>query len=196
MKGFFSIITIFLFISISQAQNLKYNLAYFGETFTHPGLKLCVEQTLFLKNRGQTVDTISSISERYQIFSTYNVACYHRWQTNATILIYPEIAYRYTMKKGFFWEATTAIGYLRTFYTDETFSVDENGTISKIPFAGRNGFIYLISVGFGDDISKTKIRNPIKWYVKPTLYWQYPYNGYWLRHFSLDLGIKLLFGSK
>jgi hypothetical protein len=125
-----TVVCIFLLsFCAGRAQGLKPNefrMSYFGETITHPGVRVKLDYHLKewdkVNRRDKTIHKKISVGPGLAFF-------YHkRYQTG--VLTNFEIKLSRSKSKSFFFSYGLGVGYLATFATN-TYEVDETGEVKK-----------------------------------------------------------------
>lgn len=198
MKIFYLLLCCILSTEGLLAQGLKdltINVSYFGESITHPGLKVGIEHSLWENSFQKTTSKGNQFNKKQSLFLSSNVGFYHHRRFHTALFVNGELGYRKVKKRGFKAEMLVGVGIMRTFLSGNTFSVLENGEIELQRGAGQYGFMPSLAVAFGKDLSFTKNRN-WAFHIKPSIYFQVPYNHTILPHFALETGITYAFKSK
>lgn len=180
-------------------QELPLSISYFSNFITDPGIKIGIERPLFAFQKSKTTQNGCVRINMYQFFNTLNLGYYFVKEHSHTMFLNTEIGYRKTRKVGFKTEILIGVGYLRTFLTDETYEVDNQGNVDLVKAAGSNYFMPSISLGIGYDNAKKHPNFPLALALKPTLFFQYPYNSKLLTHIGFELNFSYqlnLFHSK
>jgi hypothetical protein len=176
--------------SMLQAQNLRPQsiyASYFGETVTHPGLKVGVNYQL--KNWDKTKIKKSGnekVIQKSIDFSPSIGLFYHNdYQTGLFVL--PELSYSRKNVKGIYMTYAVGAGYMRTFIPN-VYDLNSNGEIEKT-HVGYNYFNTNYSITFGKDLSiKKKI--PLSIYIKPQLMYAILNYSKGIKYFALELGVN------
>jgi hypothetical protein len=114
----------------------------------------------------------------------------YRYPLNYTgVLLVPAIGIRHNVKRSFFYETSLGIGVLRTFYDGKVYQVNASGNVSEKSLFGRFYATTHLSTAFNFQLQKLGNRN-MALQLKPSLWFQYPYNSFIKPHVSLEAGIK------
>lgn len=117
-------------------------------------------------------------------------AGFYRYPYNYTgILLTPFIGFRHYVNPSFFHETTLGIGVLRTFYDGMIYKVDAGGNVNEENLFGR----FYATTGFSwaaNFLLQRPNRSIMTIQLKPTLWFQYPYDSFIKPHISLEAGIK------
>ena len=164
------------------------SLGYFGETITHPGLKvgLCFplhqwERHKMLRNGQEKL-----LDKRIDLSPQLGFYYHQNYQTGLFVL--PELSYKRQNARGNYTALGLGAGYMHT-RVPKVYNFDANGEIERIG-AGYHYFVSNYFVTFGKDLSiKTEI--PLSIYTKPQLMYALPNarNGIW--YFALELGLSV-----
>ncbi len=125
----------------------SYTLSYVGNNLVKPGLKfgtniILSEKTLVKTKKRKSSKTITNAFTR-QLMLAGNIGFFWHPKSHIGAFNYYELTYRkINLKNGKYSKIGFGPGLYRSFYP-ETYQVDDNGDIAKIPFAGR---IYLSPV--------------------------------------------------
>ena len=162
----------------TQGQSVR--ISYYGETFTHYGLKAAYEYPLLSKIKEQN-------QSRKMLLIAPSAALYRHPHNHFGIIIAPELMYRRIGKRGALFEAGIAPAYFRYFLEGSTYQVAANGELERVRYAGGNAFLPTVFAGIGRDMS---IRHglPFTWYTRLNISQQRPYNTSSLTRFSLEIG--------
>lgn len=171
-----------------ETRPISINMSYFGETITHPGLKLGIEYPVKLITTKKTKKSGKEIEKHKSLFVATNLAFYYQKRYNTGVLLNAEFGYRKHSKKGFKIEYLVGFGGIRTFLNSETFEVTENGLVEPIKFAGQFGLLPSIAIGFGKSFGQNTSK---KWayHIKPSFYFQIAKSQAVIPHFILETGI-------
>jgi len=183
-------ISLFSMCSISRAQSLRPEsifVSYFGETITHPGLKIGVDfqlkswdKTKIKKNKDKKI-----IQKGIDLIQGIGFFYHKDYQTG--IFILPELSYSKKNAKGNFLMAGIGAGYMRTFIPN-VYDLNSNGEIERM-HAGYNYFLTNYSITFGKDLSKKKMI-PLSIFIKPQLMYVLPNATNGVSYFALELGVS------
>ncbi len=114
----------------------------------------------------------------------------YRYPYNYTgVLVAPFIGMRHFTHKSFFLESSFSVGLLKTFYDGKVYQVDASGNVKEKSLFGRLYATTHFSSAFNFMLQKS--RHPmLALQIKPTLWFQYPFNGFIKPHVSLEASIK------
>ena len=163
-------------------------LSYYGENFSHYGIKITTEFPLLTSDKVKTKNSGKIVNKRRDIFINGNIGGYFHKQNNVGVFIVGELGYRKTRKKGFKYEFILGLGYLHTFLQGDTYEVNDNGDIKRVRLAGQSNLMIPISIGLGYDFNYN-YKKPISMSIKPGLFIQYPYNIAVAVRPTIDFGI-------
>jgi hypothetical protein len=160
--------------------------AYLG-SIKYPGFKLGIERPykIIQVEKTKSWGTKTILKERYW---TLNLGYYHHPTSHDNLYLLAEWQLRRQKSNGWFFEFAPGLGYSRTFLDGTTYTVSDNGGVSKKNLAGYNYTILSIAGGFGYDFSKKKDL-PIKAYFKPSLFFLAPYNSFVYFRPTVELGV-------
>lgn len=151
-------------------------MGYFGETITHPGFFAGYEHNLMPQ-------------KSYQLFLTLTLGGYVHKRNHTGLFSEVALGQRFNFRSGFFLDQSVGIGYLHTLLNGgAVYEVKDNGVVSKSSNLGRSHFMPSVSLGFGWNVAHSE-KPPLLLFVRPKVFWQYPFNGYVLPHLALQAGI-------
>ncbi|MGC4038801.1 MAG: hypothetical protein QM764_22780 [Chitinophagaceae bacterium] len=145
-----------------------------------------------LKNKViSRVDTSGKVKLKYRDWVLNGNVGFYRYTFNHTgLFLFPSIGKRYNKGRPYYFEWLLSVGLLRTFYDGQVYSVDDNGTVKQLKNYGRFYTLTGVSTVFGHDFEKNKKPKPFAIDIKPSLWFQYPYNSFVLPHLSFELQLK------
>ena len=174
--------------SILQAQSLRPKsiyASYFGETVTHPGLKIGVTYQLKFWDKTKTRKNGDKRIIQRSIELSPGIGFFYHKDYQTGLFVLPEWSYSRKNAKGNFLTAGIGVGYMRTFIPN-VYDLNANGEIESID-AGYNYFLTNYSITFGKDLSVKKMI-PISIYIKPQLMYALPNATNGISYFALELG--------
>jgi hypothetical protein len=184
------LIACFTATSMLQAQNLRPQsiyASYFGETVTHPGLKVGVsyqfkswDKTKVKKSGNEKV-----IQKSIDLCPSIGLFYHKDYQTG--IFVLPELSYSRKNKNGNYRTLAIGAGYMRTFIPN-VYDLNSNGEIEKI-HVGYNYFVTNYSIAFGKDLSVQR-QIPLSIYIKPQVMYAIPNYSKGTMYFALELGVN------
>lgn len=155
------------------------SVSYFGDLITHPGAVVSVEQSI--------------LPGRYQLVGSLNLGGYIHKRNHTALFTNLQIGQRYRFRSGFYLEQFVGLGYFRSYLNgDGIYEVSSTGVASQAANPGRGYVMPIINVGAGWDLSHRRNAIPLRLFVRPTLFWQAPFNGYSLPHLALQVGATKL----
>lgn len=184
------IVTFLLLTSVLHAQKLKPKsiyASYFGETITHPGLKVGAD---FSCKSWSKKKMTKKGNEKVIQKNIYLCPCigffYHRdYQTGLFIL--PELTYSRKNAKRNYLSCAIGAGYMRTFIPN-VYGLNSNGEIERV-HTGYNYFITNYSIKLGKAFSdKNKYLSSI--FIKPQLLNVLPSYSKSVWYFALEIGLS------
>lgn len=192
------IVLIFLFSDVNGQDTLGYSritgigVSYYGEYFTHYGLKIGTEYSIKQKNKTKTKKSSKQIHKRKEVFLTANIGSYIHKRSHVGLFLSSEIGYRKTIRKGFKYEMLIGLGYLHTFLQGDTYEVNDDGTVDRVYLAGQPNLMIPFSIGLGYDFN-FHYKKPFSLHLKPSFFIQYPYNQAIAIRPVVDLGLFYYF---
>ncbi|MBN1116158.1 MAG: hypothetical protein JXA77_03070 [Bacteroidales bacterium] len=200
MRNLIIVILIFLGCITLQAQTDTTNthipltkrtavcLSYFGQALTHPGYKVGFEYEFWSIDKVHTKKNGNVIDRKHSFFLSENISNYYHSRNHVGLLLNSEIGYRYIREKGFMYEAALGLGYFHTFINGDTYSVNDNNEVSRIPLAGQSNFSSLYSFGIGKDYS-FKMGKPWAWHAKFIKFIQFPFGSQYISYSAVEFGL-------
>lgn len=159
-------------------KKLEYQVAYFGEFFAHPGLKIGANYPFFQKIRTKekrNKDFVITKIHQWKVGS--NLAFYHQQNNHNGFLWNAELTYQLIKNKSKkpnkfkYFETSLGLGFYHYELIGKTFQSTENG-FEEINGNG-NAFMPSLAVAWGKNIRLIKSAD-VRYYVKPTLYLETP----------------------
>ncbi|HEY0057098.1 MAG TPA: hypothetical protein VGB63_17240 [Pedobacter sp.] len=148
-------------------------IGYFGETISHPGLFAGYEHNLMPQSR-------------YQILMTFNLGGYVHRRNHTGLISEVGLGQRLNFRSGLLLEQHIGIGYLHTLLNGgPVYEVKENGVINESGDRSRSHLMPSLSLGFGWNVARTD-KFALLLFVRPKVFWQYPFNSYALPHVALQ----------
>ena len=144
--------------------------------------------TLPLNYRHIFINKKGKEKQKFRVLLTRSEAGFYRYRFNHTgVLFQQSIGFRYQHRTAYLFEWMLTAGLLRTFYDGNVYKVSDDGIVSTLKNFGRLYGITGMSVAFGLDLEKRSKPLPFTVSLQPSLWIQYPYNSYFLPHFSTRL---------
>jgi hypothetical protein len=169
------------------AQN-SISLAYFGETITHPGLKVGISFPLYEWEKHKMLRNGREKLLAKRIDLSPQLGFYYHQDYQTGLFVLPELSYNRQNAKGNYTALGLGTGYMHT-RVPRVYDFDANGEIEQV----RSGHHYFISnyfATFGKDFSVKK-GIPFSIYAKPQLMHALPNAGKGIWYFVLELGLSV-----
>jgi hypothetical protein len=168
--------------------------SYFGESLTHPGLKIGVSYHLKSWDKAKKGESFPPkiINKSFDL-GPYIGFYYHKdYQTG--IFILPEFSYTKKNTKGNFLTFGLGAGYMRTIIPN-VYEINSNNEIEKTS-EGNNYFLTNYFILFGKDLS-IKHKIPLDIFLKPQIMYAMPNYPKGITYFAIELGVgyKLIKGE-
>jgi hypothetical protein len=177
-------------VSMLQGQNFRPQsiyASYFGETVTHPGLKVGINHQLKSWDRTKIKKSGNEKVIQKSIDLSPSIGLFYHSNYQTGLFVLPELSYSRKNAKGNYMTYAIGAGYMRTFIPN-VYDLNSNGEIKKI-HVGYNYFITNYSITFGKDLSiKKKI--PLSIYIKPQLIYAIPNYSKGIKYFALEIGVN------
>jgi hypothetical protein len=129
-------------------------------------------------------------SDYHLWISSLEVAWLHYPSNSSAINANAGIGVRISKYPGHYHEWLIEEGFLRTFYMGTVYTMSSDGNIKELSGFGRTYATTGISYLQNWDI------NPVSFIIKPSLWIQYPFNGFIKPHTSLKIGARFFFNHK
>ncbi len=159
----------------SETSRWGFSAAYFGETFTHPGVRLGAERTLV--ERGG-----------YQLLATADVTHYVHRRNHIALGAGLGLGNRYTGMSGWYVDGILSVAYLHAWPQGDVYARGDDGQVAQVFDPGRPYVAPEFSVGFGLDLARRAVA-PLRVFVRLGAFGQYPFNGYMLPHLTGQVGV-------
>lgn len=167
--------------AVHAQNNHSIGAGYFGETLTHPGVVLEYEFE-------------SPQSAKYAILSRSDVGYYNHPRNHRAFFIDHHIGMRHNIGSRMFMEHAIGVGVMFPMLNAPVYKVDEQGHISESSKRLNPDFRPSVTLGLGYDLNPNEERDAI--WVRPTMFWQYPYNTLALPHVAMQFGFTHTFKTK
>ncbi|MFY0644323.1 MAG: hypothetical protein JXR19_07635 [Bacteroidia bacterium] len=169
-------------IIFTQAQTSKaLAVGYFGETLTYPGIVLEYEHEIIQ-------------SEKVSLVFRSDLGYYNHMRNHQAFFIDQHIGIRRNIGQRMFIEHSLGLGVMFPFLNAPVYSVTEQGEVVESSKVMNPDFMPSFSMGLGYDFNSTTNRDAI--WVRPKMFWQYPYNTLALPHVAIQIGFTHTFNTK
>ncbi|CAN5551913.1 hypothetical protein BH10BAC3_BH10BAC3_40530 [soil metagenome] len=138
----------------------------------------------------KTKKTGNTIEKNKVIIIGANVGFYRYKFNNTGLLLSSYLGTKYLYKNASYFELSSGIGLLHTFYDGIVYTVNDNGTVKEIKNYGRTYATVNTALAYGWDFSRIRKSKPFSLQIQPVFWLQFPYNSFVLLHGSLALSIK------
>lgn len=178
MYRIITLVLLAIFLQSLQGQDksssITFDVGYFGESITKPGVIASVQKRISVKN------------DLHHL--RLNIAFYKHSGYNNNLLVFPEYVFRITGKKGRFFETAAGSGWMYQ-QPDRPVIQYENGTFSETN-SGWNYFAPTILLGGGKRILKGSLEG-MAYSVGMRWFGQYPFNGFLMHHLVLECRVSV-----
>lgn len=157
------------------AQALDLSAAYYGDTITHPGLKLGAGVPLL--ERGQ-----------HLIFGAANLGYFHHERNSENLFANAEAAYRFTFSFGLYLDLALGAGYMHTFADGPIYTV-EDGAVRRAANTGHPLFMPSAGLGVGYLLGPGPKGGPLTIYIESSFFGQYPRDHLFVGRLALEVGL-------
>jgi len=164
----------------TNAQNLlSVGAGYFGETGVYPGVVFELE---YEQLRSEGLSTISRA----------NVGYYAHPRSHAALFTDIHQGLRRSFSSGIILESSVGLGVLFSYYNEEVYKLAESGEFAETSRIAKPDLMPSITVGIAYDFSGDLEHRRMVW-LRPKMFWQYPYNSLAFPHLSLQIGYSHTF---
>ena len=165
------------------AQLVGATLAYYGETLSHPGVML-----------GAVFLPVHSPSYRHALLVRPQLGWYLHPHNHHGLFVDAELGYRFRADrkaKGFTTNVQAGLGYHHSFVTGLVYTREGDEILARRD-RGRPTFMPSGSLGLGYDLSARALA-PVEPFVQLQMFGRYPFNGYTLFGFAVQVGVTVYF---
>jgi len=183
---------VFLFLpfmamaQIEDARALK--VAYYGDFFSHPGIKIGYEIPLKYRLKTKERKGVSRSKHKIQLLEL-STAFYFHQDNHYGLLLLPAYTFRKIRANGKKQDWSIGLGYHRSFLTGPTYSSNEQGEFSIKKGAGQNTVFTSLTYALGRDYRWTK-QKPWAWDIAFGVNARAPYNSSILFGIHTHLGVS------
>lgn len=158
-----------------KAQSLiNVSAGYFGETGVYPGVVLELEHENY---RSKQFSTTSSLDLGY----------YNHPRVHGAFFLDIHKGLRRTTSSGIMLESNLGLGVMFSYFNEEVYTMTEAGLFEETSRMANPDLMPSITLGLGYDFSNDRALRRMVW-VRPKIFWQFPYNQLVLPHLSLQIG--------
>lgn len=159
----------------NQAQSLRsLGLGYFGETGVYKGLVLEMEWEPLH-------------SERFSTPLRADLGWYSHPRSHDALFLDLHQGLRRSFNNGITLESSVGVGIMLSIYNETVFSISEDGTVREASRLAAPDLMPSITLGAGYDLARSPEKRAMIW-IRPKLFWQFPYNTLALPHLALQIG--------
>ena len=149
-------------------------VGYFGETGVYPGVVLEIEREPFHTPR----------------FSTpfrADLGFYTHPRSHHALFLDVHQGIRRSFSNGLMVESSVGVGVMLSFMPETVYTVDDSGNVSTTSKMQNPDLMPSVTLGIGYDLNKDPVKRDLIW-IRPKIFWQYPYNSLALPHLALQIG--------
>jgi hypothetical protein len=153
---------------------LNVGVGYFGETGVYPGAVIELERESFHSSR----------------FSTpfrADLGFYSHPRSHHALFLDVHQGIRRSFNSGFMIESSIGVGVMLTFMPETVYMVDDAGNVSTTSKMQHPDLMPSVTLGIGYDLNRDPEKRDLIW-IRPKIFWQYPYNSMALPHLALQVG--------
>lgn len=157
------------------ARAVELGIAYYGETITHPGVKLGVG--LPIAEGGW-----------HLAYGAFNLGAFHHERNSDSVFANAELGYQLTFPIGLLVDVAIGAGYLHTFAAGPVYAV-EGGAVRRVANLGQPLFMPSVSLGLGWRFVNGPGGGPLEVTVKPFFFTEYPRDHLLIGTVGLEVGL-------
>lgn len=155
--------------ALPEPSRMPLTLAYFGETFSHPGLMIGTERSVW--HAGWQ-----------QLLVTSNLGAYQHAGNHNGLFLNAELGYRLTFPGGLSAEALAGAGVLYSLLSGDVY-LPSSAPPEPVRDSGRPTFMPSATAGLGYALGESRL------FARLQAFGQYPYNTYILLHLASLVGV-------
>jgi hypothetical protein len=174
------------------AQEVRHRmmLSYFGETITHPGVSIGHQLIMEEWEKKRTTKKGKVKQKTYQLNVDHRLAMYNHARNHAGLLLSSGISFSRIKSKGTFFRIGIWGGAMQKWLNEDTYEVDADGNIRRIPLAGHLNGVVGLSTQLGKDFSKLNPGSRMGWFIGSNLFLAFPFGTTYLMQNAIELGIS------
>jgi len=173
MQKLIFIIAAFSFLTVQAQQHHSLAVGYFGETLTYPGIVLEYDYELVQ-------------SDKVSLVSRSDLGYYNHPRNHQAFFIDQHLGLRRNIGKHMFIENSLGIGVMFPLLNAPVYKVNEQGEVESSSKTMNPDFMPSFSMGIGYDFNSSPQRDAV--WIRPKVFWQYPYNTLPLPHIAIQIG--------
>ncbi len=152
-------------------------LSYFSEGGFYPGFAFNYERTLLA-------------NKTFEMTAAARAGSYFHYRNHTGVFIMIQSGQRIRLYKNLFYEHYLGIGYLHTFLNGgDAYYVDAAGQVHKASNGGNPHF--MPSVSFGLSYNVDVLKQPLRIFARPMIFWQIPFNQSKLVQYGFEFGTNV-----
>jgi hypothetical protein len=174
----FCVFSYSLITAQSDTSRLHYaGISYFSEGGFYPGFAFTYERSL-LSNR------------TFEMNASAKAGAYFHYRNHTGVFVMIQSGQRFRLYKNLFYEHYLGIGYLHTFLNGgDAYYVDAAGQVHEASNGGNPHF--MPSVSFGLSYLIDRVKNPMRFFTRPVIFWQIPFNQSELVQYGFEAGVLI-----
>lgn len=150
-------------------------ISYFSEGGFYPGFALTYERSLLA-------------NKNFEMTAAAKAGSYFHYRNHTGVFVMVQSGQRFRLYKKLFYEHYLGVGYLHTFLNGgNAYYVDAAGQVHKASNGGNPHF--MPSVSFGLSYLVDSIKNPVRIFGRPVIFWQIPFNQSELVQYGFEAGV-------
>lgn len=170
-----------------EKQGPSLSIAYFGETITHPGLKVGLNFPVYSWEKIKTKRNGAEKHLQKSFDVQPSVGFYYHQDYQTGLFVLPQVAYTRKNAQGAYTSFGLGAGYMRTFIP-RVYALENDG-VEKV----GGGYHYLLSnyfITLGKDLSVTS-KLPVELFCQPQALYATPNTKPGIWYFALEMGVKV-----
>lgn len=158
----------------------QFMVGYLGEMLTHPGFQLGAEQQVFKK-------------KKVALYLQEECSYYRHKRNHDMWSFYTHTLFQFPAHRRCKAELFGGMGYLmKVINSGNIYSRTETGLLKVDSHVIMHRFSPAVGVGFRIDVVETELFS-LSSFVRPRIFWEYPYNDAFLLHGAMGMGITIQF---
>jgi len=154
----------------------------------YPGFTFGIERPYKIQEIQKFKKNKTKTFVKEKLFS-FNYSMYHHPNYHTNNFLNASRISRKQKLSGWYFETSTGVGISRTFVDGATFTVSDNGDISKIPFSGNWYALASFGLSWGYN-ANLKLQKPYSIYFRHQWILLFPYNSFVMPRPVIELGFK------
>ena len=160
-----------------EKKTVTFHAGYFGEMGLHPGGAI-----------GAGLEFLRA--GRYSMAGEFSLFSYIHPLNHTALALRGDWVNRLTGKRGLSGEAGIGLGYMHTWSHGDIYTRSDDGDIVQISNRGWPRLYTGLFIGTALDLGRSSAM-PLGPYFRTLCFFEYPYNGFFLPHLAIELGLRI-----